>query len=230
MTKRGKPRKVKKKCLAKNKTCECGHHRNMHAGRVGRCSECEKPCEGFVATLCQTDKLLPNGRCRMHGGTQKTGMASPNWKNGRWAAGIGNARLREGFYAALSDPTLLKLQQEAALVDAMLTEYMGRLKKGAAVTDGQRREILRLTAEHRAIVEAAGRMERHLGAFVPRAQFGHFVALVVGLFREFVKGADGQPDVRALAEVKKRLDTGTAMVLAIAGDDVHEGEVVDDEN
>lgn len=221
-----KPKKQKKTCGARTRTCvTCGHHRREHAGGLARCHDCEKKCEEFIAKPCAADKLLPNGRCRMHGGKSGKGIAAGTWKHGRWAHGLQNKALQDGFYAALSDPTLLKLQQEAALVDGLLVEFMKRLPAKKAVSSSARREILRLTAEHRAIVAEAGRMERHLGMFIPRAQFGHFVSLVVGLFREFVKGSDGEPDLKALTEIRQRLEAGAASVMIT---DVHDGEVVED--
>lgn len=213
-TKKKKARKPAKQCGALTRNCACGHRRNEHAGGLGRCAECGDGCETFRALPCKSNKLGQNGRCRMHGGTAKTGMASPAWRNGRWGALL-KGGLRDGFYAALSDPTLLQLQQEAALVDTLLQQLLGSIK--ANPTEAQRREILKLTAEHRAIVEAAGRMERHLGLFVPRAQFAAFVTMVVQLFREFVVGADGKPNTVALLQIKQRLEANVTLLVAAKG-------------
>lgn len=72
-------------------------------------------------------------RCRLHGGTQPVGVASPNWKHGRYS----NPRYRldpstqlgEAYRRHLADPDYMALDQELALlagqVDVVATELAG---------------------------------------------------------------------------------------------------------
>lgn len=68
---------------------------------------------------------MANGRCRMHGGTQKRGIASPNFKHGRYTDLP--ASLRAGYERALADPELLNLTEEIALYQARVRELIGTL-------------------------------------------------------------------------------------------------------
>ncbi len=77
---------------------------------------------------CQTPPM-PNGRCRMHGGTSLAGLASPQFKTGRYSKHLPE-RLLERYQEAQDDTELLALREEIALVDARLADLLGRVDTG----------------------------------------------------------------------------------------------------
>lgn len=62
----------------------------------------------------------------MHGGHSLTGAAVGTFKTGRYSKYL-PARLNERYHQAESDPELLSLASEAALVDTRIAELLGRL-------------------------------------------------------------------------------------------------------
>lgn len=72
------------------------------------------PCQGLA---------MENGRCRMHGGNQPKGMASPNWKHGRYSKHMGT-RLGPLAYEAAHDPNLLDLTELVAVYQVRIQEAL----------------------------------------------------------------------------------------------------------
>lgn len=81
-----------------------------------------KPC---------TQRPMANGRCRMHGGKSLPGIANPAFRHGRYSKAM-PARLLERFDASLQDPELLALRADISLVDARLSDVLGRVDTGEA--------------------------------------------------------------------------------------------------
>ena len=78
-----------------------------------------KPCKNAA---------MSNGRCRMHGGTVGSGMASPRFKHGQYCkslfgqiAGLGTVTLRDIIHA---DPE--KLRRISDAISARLLLFGGR--------------------------------------------------------------------------------------------------------
>jgi hypothetical protein len=69
---------------------------------------------------------MPNGRCKLHGGKSLSGPASGTFKTGRYSKVL-PARLLEGYLDARSDPELLSLKDEVAVVSSRIIELAGRL-------------------------------------------------------------------------------------------------------
>lgn len=171
---------------------------------------------------CRNTLLMPNGRCRLHGGKTPSGLASKNWKHGlrsrahRWQASLpaGAGNLGDRFDAALKDPSLASLRQALALNDALVTSYMATMKAtGRAVTPTQEKRILNLLDSQRKLAGDEARRMRDLGAMVGREQFLMVVGVCTALFVEFI------PDLKARAEVQRRLQ----QALLTAGQRVLEG-------
>jgi hypothetical protein len=72
---------------------------------------------------------MENGRCRMHGGATPSGIASPAYRTGRYSRHL-PARLAARYQEATSDPELLELRAEVALVDARLADLLARVDSG----------------------------------------------------------------------------------------------------
>lgn len=68
-------------------------------------------------------------RCRLHGGKSLSGIAHPKFKHGRRSKSI-PARLMGSYSEALTDPQLLELGDEVALIDARLNDMLTRVEQG----------------------------------------------------------------------------------------------------
>lgn len=69
---------------------------------------------------------MPNGKCRVHGGTTPKGFASPNLKTGRYSKYL-PARLSGRYQEAQADADLLALREEVSLVDSRLSDLLLRV-------------------------------------------------------------------------------------------------------
>jgi hypothetical protein len=78
------------------------------------------PCRGIA---------MANGRCRMHNGGAARGIAASRFRHGRYSASI-PARLAARYAEAATDPKLLELRDEIALVDARLEDLLSRVDTG----------------------------------------------------------------------------------------------------
>lgn len=67
--------------------------------------------------------------CQVHGGATPRGAALPQFKHGRYSKSL-PARLAARYAASASDPRLLELNQEIALVDARLEDMLARVDTG----------------------------------------------------------------------------------------------------
>lgn len=63
--------------------------------------------------------------CVMHGGRTPRGADSPSFRHGRYSKHL-PSRLAATYEASLSDPALLELREEIALVDARIGELLAR--------------------------------------------------------------------------------------------------------
>ena len=69
--------------------------------------------------------------CRMHGGKTPTGIALPQTKHGRYSKVL-PTRMLERYNAAITDPELLNLSAEIAVVDSRLSDLLIRVESGDA--------------------------------------------------------------------------------------------------
>jgi len=70
---------------------------------------------------------MPNGRCRMHGGKTPKGIASPNWKHGRYAKYL-PTNLLGRYQTEANDPEMLALSDEIALVRSRLSFLLEKIE------------------------------------------------------------------------------------------------------
>src|SRR5690349_13713695 len=78
------------------------------------------PCKGAP---------MPNGRCRLHGGKTPSGIASPQYKTGRYSRVL-PTRLQSRYDAARTDAALLELRDDISLLDARLEDLLSRVDTG----------------------------------------------------------------------------------------------------
>lgn len=74
---------------------------------------------------------MENGRCRYHGGKSLSGIASPTFKTGRYSKYLPE-RMLARYKQAASDPELLAMRSDIALLDARLSDVLGRVDTGEA--------------------------------------------------------------------------------------------------
>lgn len=67
--------------------------------------------------------------CHYHGGATPSGIASPHYKTGRYSKAI-PAKLLTRYNEAQTDPKLLELKDEVALLDARLGDMLTRAEQG----------------------------------------------------------------------------------------------------
>ncbi|MFN7949450.1 MAG: HGGxSTG domain-containing protein [Blastocatellia bacterium] len=72
---------------------------------------------------------MPNGRCRMHGGTTPSGVASPHFIHGGYSKHL-PLRLAARINELTADPLLLELRGDVAVITHRLYELYGRLYDG----------------------------------------------------------------------------------------------------
>jgi hypothetical protein len=63
----------------------------------------------------------------MHGGTQPRGIASPNFKHGRYCKDRIPGAIREGYERAIADPDRLAVYEEVAILHARVQQLLNRL-------------------------------------------------------------------------------------------------------
>lgn len=86
-----------------------------------------KPCQGIA---------MSNGCCRVHGGKALRGMANPNWQggvSGRWKDKI-PITLQESYERAVTDPNILELTEEIAVVDVRIGELLAHVTSGESTS------------------------------------------------------------------------------------------------
>lgn len=104
-------------------------------------------------TTCQRPPM-PNGRCYLHGGKTPAGLASPQFKTGRYSKVL-PARLAARYQEALTDTTLLELREEISLLDTRLADVLNRVESGES---GEVWRLLRTTFTAFNRAKAAGKV------------------------------------------------------------------------
>ncbi len=84
-------------------------------------------CEGKAKTTgnrCLRVAMKERRFCKLHGGAALRGVASPSFKHGRYAKGM-DYDLAQRYEQARTDPDLLSLVDEIAVLDLRLTDIVG---------------------------------------------------------------------------------------------------------
>lgn len=79
-----------------------------------------EPCRGLA---------MANGRCRMHNGNAARGAAAGPFKTGRYSKDL-PTRLRAQYDQSLSDPDLLVMREDIALLDSRLADLLKNVDGG----------------------------------------------------------------------------------------------------
>jgi translation elongation factor EF-G len=93
--------------------------------------------------------------CLAHGGRTPRGVASPNFKTGRYSRSL-PGHLVADYERATHDPTLLSLRDEIALTDAMIGETLSQLTDDMPWAKQVKafERIRRLSEQRRKLVES----------------------------------------------------------------------------
>lgn len=89
---------------------------------------------------CKRAPVAGSKRCYLHGGRSPRGIAHPNYTTGKYSKYLpGN--IKEAYEAAVTDPALLTLDHEIALVDARLISLITALDTGESAGAWERLRI-----------------------------------------------------------------------------------------
>lgn len=108
-------------CGRRTKQCrQCGHRYSKEEYELLECPECgeDRHCANKVATEGKA--------CRYHGGASPSGLASPNFKHGRYSKVL-PANLVGKYHEALEDTELVAMRDELALIDTRLGTLLERI-------------------------------------------------------------------------------------------------------
>lgn len=97
---------------------------------------------------CKKPAMRGRTVCRSHGGATPRGIASTNFRHGRWSKDL-PAQLASRYEEARHDPELLSLRDEIALVDAQISTVLS----GADV-EATRIALARLVEQRRRLAES----------------------------------------------------------------------------
>ncbi len=165
---------------------------------------------------------MPNGRCRMHSGAQKRGIASPHFKTGRHSKYLPK-RLLERYNQARQDPELFSLREEVAALDARIADVMVRVDTGESgnmwKTAREAFKALELAARREDKVEQGiqfGKMRSILGRGI--ADYSAWNELT-GLFDKRRRLVESERKRRVEEQLTMTLEEGmnlmTAMTMAV---------------
>jgi len=80
---------------------------------------------------CRQHVKPGRSKCHYHGGNTPRGIASPQHKHGRYSSVL-PARLAGAYQAAISDPDLLHLKSDIALLDSRLADVISQVSNSEA--------------------------------------------------------------------------------------------------
>ena len=109
---------------------------------------------------CKRAPAIGRAVCAMHGGKTPVGPASPHWRDGRHSKVLPK-RLLDRYLEALADPERLSMNDELAVVDARLSDVLGRVDSGESGTLWRElRKTYRVFATARRVGEIATMQEK----------------------------------------------------------------------
>jgi hypothetical protein len=207
----------------KGRVCRTAGHKNFG----GRCEahKGKSRCCGGVSRQGTADDGWPadctaggtgaGGRCKWHGGANHPGGPShPNWKGGRWSKFLPKG-IRERFQEAMEDPELLRIRQDMALLDAIITGHQAKLKDGRLPTAPQEARLLKLIDQRRRLADSESRRQTAMHQSVSLMQFLTVMRVVAEIIRKYVTNDDDRR--KAQLEIQR---------LLLARDESIDGELI----
>jgi len=113
-------------CNARTRRCgKCGHKFTKAEHELWNCPECGEDRH------CHRTVKQEGLRCFLHGGKSVSGIASPNYKHGRYSKVLPTG-LAERYERSLDDDDILALRDEIALLDTRLADLVNSLDIGTS--------------------------------------------------------------------------------------------------
>lgn len=134
---------------------------------------------------CRLPGVGRGGRCRLHGGASLAGPDSATFQHGRRSSHLLGKTL-ERYRDAYCDPDLLKIRQDAALAETLLTALIQRLPRTGLQSEALEQRILSAIDTRRRLVAAETKRLAELQQTVSLGQFMTAMRAVAELIREFV--------------------------------------------
>lgn len=108
-------------CGANCKNCVACEYKYGKDSPLEKCPKCGR------SRKCPNPKVTNRNTCRMHGGTAKRGPASHKWKGkGIYSKAMPRA-VQKNFEQIITDPTLLVMRREIALLSHRSEELLARI-------------------------------------------------------------------------------------------------------
>lgn len=149
--------------------------------------------------ICQSFAMA-NGRCRVHGGATPKGVASPNFRHGRYSKSMPE-HLASRYAEALTDSRLLELRDEISLVDVRMADLLAKLDEEVKPDDSEVwKEILSTVEVRRNLVESERKRLVEMSATLTIKEGMAMIAAVVALVRQHVT------DPRAIQAISTGID------------------------
>lgn len=152
---------------------------------------------------CRNLPMIGKTKCKYHGGASLRGIASPSWKTGRFSNTI-PARLTESFNLSLSNPDLLELRTEIALLDARTEDLLSHAQTGES---GQLLSDLSDLADS---VEIATQLQRTEKNETKKHEYAIQASEALNKLFAIIRG--GKKDFYVWQEIKDNLETRRRLV------------------
>lgn len=127
------------------------HQGGPQSGPRGEIQVIREKCQGrsrMKDAPCGRKAELGRKFCKFHGGRVGVGPDNPNYRHGKYSKYL-PTRMLEKYHESLSDPDLLNLREQIAVVDARLAELFQSLDRGESG-----HWLRRLQQTHRALQRA----------------------------------------------------------------------------
>ena len=152
---------------------------------------------------CKNAAMLGASRCRFHGGKTPRGHALPQTRHGRYSKDL-PTYLASRFHESQSDPDLLNLRAEIALIDTRLGELVASLNKEPDSAEEEPRSpwpaITELTEQRRKLVETERKRLVDMQQMITAEQAAVLIAALTDAVRRHVH----DPDI--LAAISREFD------------------------
>lgn len=177
---------------------------------------------------CEANAMRGSNVCYHHGGKSLKGVASPSFKHGRSSRHI-PARLLETYEQSLSDPELLTLRHETALVDARLDDLLSRVDEGEALTAWENARQKNTEIQKAVYDENYGRLmvlsaelENIVGSGMTDYAAWEQIRVLIEQRRKLVES-----EQKRLVAAQQMITTSEAMTLVVALIDIVKRHVID---
>lgn len=126
--------------------------------------------------------------CKFHGGASLQGIASPQFKTGRYSKYL-PTKLAESYHIAIEDPELLSLRHEIGMVDAYVSDQLERFGDYATPTQFQE-VLLPLIEQRRRLVDSEAKRLKELQTSITIEKAMGIIAALAGIVKLHVTDPD----------------------------------------